>query len=116
MSSISFEVVEKTPVRSRRGSVLEWLLEVCEVAKSHEGNTLRIDLSQEVNKFVGLTVKDLQMRVNQYKNPYGNRSKPFVLSTSGYEVTFRGVSAKAQLKATPYLYITYTKPVTESEG
>lgn len=94
---------------------MEWLLEVCEVAKSHEGSTLRIDLSQEINKFVGITLKDLQTRVNQYKNPDGHRSKPFVLSTSGYEVTFRGISTRAQIKATPYLYITYTKPITESE-
>jgi hypothetical protein len=116
MSNIKFEVVEST-AQIAVGSVFAWLIEVCEVAKQHEGQTLRIDLTAEMAKFPELTAKDVQLRVNQYKHPYKSRSKRFALSAEGYEVVFRGItSTRKHYSTNPCMFITYNKPITESEG
>jgi len=110
MSSIQFEIVDETPrgYNTKQHALAKWIDEVLSLARKHEGQTLKIDLTSEAQK-AGVTPKALQMRMGSKQRIIGGR---FVrLSGEGYDMKFRYMTT-----TTPTLFITYNKPITESEG
>lgn len=102
MSNIKFEITktEIVTTSSNYGIVANWVREIAELAKQHEGQTLAIYLEDEKHKWAGKEITVVPAVVATMFKPRGNRR-----TMEGFKYMFRNLKSSC-----PMFYITYNKP------